>query len=102
MRALYITGHSDGKLCIWRYGEFIATLAQYSSEVTCLSKVPQNGGIVAGTSRGAIFLWDATLSSTLWHVDLQNLPFRLSSFSIAGIDSISKFLLFYSLGGDVV
>ena len=55
-RALFLTGHSDGKLCVWRYGELLTVLAEYKAEVTCLGGVPRNGGVAVGTSRGQVFL----------------------------------------------
>ena len=99
-RHIFLTGHKDGKVLIWRSDMFIGVLADYKDEVTCMTKCFE--GIAIATSRGFIHVWDNYLMKVLKVIELASLPFKILSYSICGIDYNQKRLLVLTLGGDAI
>jgi hypothetical protein len=58
-RHLFLTGHEDGKVLLWRIDGFISPLVDYRDAVTALSKCFE--GVAIGTMRGNIYIWDTCL-----------------------------------------
>lgn len=52
LKHIFITGHKDGKILIWRIQGFIAELADFGSEITAMSKCFE--GVAFATDNGII------------------------------------------------
>jgi hypothetical protein len=83
-RHIFLTGHSDGKVLLWRSDHYIGMLADYRDEVTALSQCFE--GIAIGTARGFVHIWDNFLSKSTKTIELSGLPFKTLSFSIISMD----------------
>jgi hypothetical protein len=59
-------------------------LADYKDEVTAMS--PCFEGIVFGTARGFLHIWDSYLSRCIKTIELSSLPFKILSYSVINID----------------
>ena len=81
---LFLTGHKDGKVLLWRYDSFIAVLIDYMDQITCMSKCFE--GLVICTWSGKVNIWDAHLTRCTNSIELINLPFKLLSFNISSVD----------------
>jgi hypothetical protein len=55
-RHLFLTGHKDGRVLIWRSDAYIGILSNYKDEITCMTKCYE--GLAICTWRGKIYLWD--------------------------------------------
>jgi len=99
-RHLFLTGHKDGKVLIWRSDSYIGMLADYRDEITAMS--PCFEGIAIGTARGFIHIWDNYLSRSIKTIELHSLPFKLLSFTIISIDFNQRRLLVVTAAGDAV
>ena len=49
-RHIYLTGHQDGKVLLWRSDQYIGVLADYRDEVTAMSRCFE--GVAIATMRG--------------------------------------------------
>lgn len=58
-RHLFLTGHKNGKILMWRSDAYIGRLIDYQDEIMCMSKCYE--GIVFGTWRGNLHIWDINL-----------------------------------------
>jgi hypothetical protein len=65
---LFLTGHKDGKVLLWRSDSFIGTLYDYQDEITCMTKCYE--GVAICTWHGQIHLWDAHLTKSTKTIDL--------------------------------
>jgi WD40 repeat protein len=83
-RHLFLTGHKDGKVHLWRSDSYIGVLTDYKDEVTCMTKCYE--GLAICTWRGFIHLWDTNLKNCTKTIELASLPFKILSFNISSID----------------
>ena len=79
-RHLFLTGHQDGKVHIWRSDAYIGMLTDYKDEVTCMTRCFE--GVAICTWRGFVHLWDQNLQICTKSIELSQLPFQLLSFNI--------------------
>ena len=49
-RHIYLTGHQDGKVLLWRSDQYIGVLADYRDEVVAMSRCFE--GVAIATMRG--------------------------------------------------
>ncbi len=99
-RHLFLTGHKDGKVLIWRSDCYIGILTDFEEEVVGITKCYE--GIVFCTWPGRIHFWDINLIGPTKTIELQSLPFRLLSYNIANIDFNQKRLLVLTVSGDAI
>ena len=99
-RHVFLTGHRDGKVLIWRSDHYIGMLADYRDEITAMS--PCFEGIAIGTARGFIHIWDSYLSRSTKTIELSSLPFKVLSFAIISLDFNQRRLLVLTTAGDAV
>lgn len=99
-RHLFLTGHKDGKVQLWRSDAYIGVLTDYRDEVTCMTKCYE--GLAICTWRGYIHLWDHHLKMCTKSIELAALPFKILSFNISSIDYNQKRLLVLTIEGDVI
>jgi len=99
-RHIFLTGHKDGKVHLWRSDAYIGLLTDYRDEVTCMTKCFE--GLAICTWRGYIYLWEETLKTCTKIIELSSLPFKILSFNITAIDYNQKRLLVLSIEGDVI
>lgn len=99
-RHLFLTGHKDGKVHLWRSDSYIGVLTDYKDEVTCMTKCYE--GLAICTWRGFIHLWDNNVAHCTKTIELASLPFKILSFNISSIDYNQKRLLVLSIEGDVI
>jgi len=97
---IFLTGHKDGHVLIWKLYQYVGVLHNYKDEVTAISKCFE--GVAIGTARGYIYIWDNYLLKCAKTVELSSLPFKILSFAIVSIDFNQKKLLVCSVAGDVV
>jgi hypothetical protein len=83
-RHLFLTGHKDGKILLWRSDSFIGVMHDYKDEVTCMTKCFE--GIAICTWRGMIHIWDVHLTKCVKSIELSSLPFKLLNFNICAVD----------------
>jgi hypothetical protein len=99
-RHLFLTGHKNGRVLMWRSDSYIGVLTDYKDEITCMSKCFE--GIVICTWRGNLHIWDTHLTRSMKTIELSALPFKVLSFNILSIDFNQKRLLLLTLAGDAV
>ena len=97
-RHIFLTGHKDGKVLLWRSDQYIGVLADYHDEVTAMCKCFE--GVAIGTTRGFIHIWDSYLSKCMKSIELSSLPFKVLSYSIVSLDYNQKRLLVCTMAGD--
>lgn len=100
LKHLFITGHKDGKVLIWRLQQFIAVLDDYHCEVTAMTKCFE--GIAIATVKGHIFIWDEYLLKCNKIIDLNEMPFKILSSYVVGMDYNQRRLLVCTMNGDVI
>jgi hypothetical protein len=69
MRHIFLTGHKDGKILVWRSDHFIDELKNYQDEISAMSKCME--GIAFCTINGRIYIWDSELKQQRRALDLQ-------------------------------
>ena len=77
-RHIFLTGHKDGKVLLWRSDQYIGVLADYKDEVVVMAQCFE--GIAIATMRGFIHIWDVYLSKCMKSIDLSSFPFKMLSF----------------------
>ena len=55
-RHIFLTGHKNGRVLMWRSDDYVGLLVDYKDEVTCMSQCFE--GIVFCTWRGNMHIWD--------------------------------------------
>lgn len=83
-RHIYLTGHKDGKVLLWRSDSYIGQLHDFEEEVTTMNKSSE--GVVICTWLGQIHIWDINLRGKLHTISLQDLPYKLLNYNITSID----------------
>jgi len=59
---MFLTGHQDGKVLLWRSDSYIGVLADYNNEITCMTKCFE--GLAICTWNGTIYFWDTYLTKS--------------------------------------
>jgi len=99
-RHIFLTGHQDGKVLLWRSDFYLGMLADYRDEITALS--PCFEGIAIGTARGFVHIWDNYLSRSTKTIELSSLPFKTLSFGIISLDFNQRRLLIVTAAADAI
>jgi hypothetical protein len=99
-RHLFLTGHKDGTVLLWRSDAYIGVLEQYEHEITCMTKCFE--GLAICTWAGQVNLWDVHLTKCTKRIELGNLPFKMVNFNITSIDYNQKRLLILTDSGDAI
>ena len=99
-RHIFLTGHEDGKVLLWRSDAYIGVLADYKDAVTAMSECFE--GVAIATTRGFIHVWDSYLSKCMKSIELSSLPFKILSYNIVSLDFNQKRLLVATMAGDGV
>jgi hypothetical protein len=97
---IFLTGHRDGKVRLWKHQGYIGVLTDYRDEVVAMTKCFE--GIAICTWRGFIHIWDSRLTKCTKTIELSSLPFKILSNNIQSADYNKKRLLIVTLEGDLI
>ena len=84
LKHLVLTGHSDGKVLVWRLGGYIDVLIDYRIPVNVMTKCYE--GIAIGVADGNIYIWDVNLIAESKVIDIHAFKFEVLSSIIVSLD----------------
>lgn len=102
LKHLVLTGHDDGKVCVWSLQKFIVVLDDFKAPVTAMSKCFE--GVAFGTAAGKIHFWDEFLYKPTKIIDITrgDWPFKTLSPLIVSIDYNQQRIMAATKNGDLI
>lgn len=101
LKHLVLTGHEDGKVCVWSLQKFIVLLDDFKAPVTAMNKCFE--GVAFGTATGQIHFWDEFLYEPTKIIDItRGMPFKTLSPLIVSIDYNQQRIMAATKNGDLI